>query len=181
MTTFTLEESPEIPDLPAFETGTILDAVVQSVKVKDAPWKNDDGSQGQQVEFVFDLPGYTFTGSDGKELTRRAFGRTSTTFTNSSKCKLRAWVQEIMGADELPPGYRLELENLIGNPCKVVLEKNEWEDKKSPMRQDGTYPIKQGNRVTDVLREGSKIVGADVDASKFAARTTVSDFGEEPF
>lgn len=179
MTMFTLEEATELPEIPAFDDGSVLDAEVVSCKLVEAPFKDDEGNPVKQVEFVFELPGHTVPGSDGGTFTRRVYGNTPTTFSTSSKCKLRAWVTEIMSVDELPTGYRLELENLIGNPCKVILKKNSWEDKKAPIRADGTYPIKEGNRVTDVIRASSSIgitATQQFDAPKFDATLE-----EEPF
>lgn len=174
---FTLEEAVELPPIAAFDDGTILDAVVSKVSVEDAPWKTDSGIPDKQVSFVFELPGYEVPGRDGGTFTRRVFGNTSTVFSTSSKCKLRAWVTEIMAVDELPAGYRLELENLVGNPCRVLVEKNTWEDKKAPIQPDGTRPWKEGNRVTDVLRAGGEAPATrQFDAPKRSDWDT-----EEPF
>jgi hypothetical protein len=176
---FTLKESEPLPEIEAFDDGAVVDAEVVSCKTKEAPFNDDDGNPVIQVEFIFELPGYTIPGQDGGTYTRKVYGNTSTTFTTSSKCKLRAWVTEIMGVDELPPGYRLELDNLVGNPCKVVLSKKTYQDKKSPMLADGTYPIKHSNRVTDVLRASSSV---GVTTQQFDAPKFDDTYGgEEPF
>jgi hypothetical protein len=175
---FTLEESVELPPIEPFEDGEILDAEVAKVSVKDAPWKTDDGVPDKQVEFIFELPGYTVPGKDGGTFTRRVYGNTSTVFSTSTKCKLRAWVTEIMAVDELPAGYRLELENLVGNPCRVMVDKKSWEDKNAPLLPDGTRPTKTGNRVTDVLRAGGVTAARQFDAPKAGSHLLEDD---EPF
>lgn len=177
---FTLEEAVELPPLEPFQDGEMLDAEVAKVTLKDAPWKIEGTDEfDKQVEFVFDLPGYTVPGKDGGTFTRRVFGQTSTVFSTSSKCKLRAWVTEIMAVDELPAGYRLELENLVGNPCRVIVDKKSWEDKKAPLLPDGTRPWRSGNRVTDVLRAGPVAAGSTQFDAPLAGAAFEDD--SEPF
>ncbi len=177
---FVLTETVDLPPVEAFPDGTILPAEVAKVEVKTAPFTDDDGNPVKQVEFVFELPGHTTTLEDGRVFTRKVYGKTSTTFSTSEKCRLRAWVQEIMSVDELPAGYRLELGDLVGNPCRVILKWKQYQDKKSPIQADGTYRMKQINEVQDVLRAApTGATQATPSTSAFPA--PAPSFDEEPF
>jgi len=177
MTEFVLAPSTDLPEIEPFPDGSELAAEVVKVEVKTAPFTDDEGNPVKQVEFVFELPGYTIPGKDGGTFTRRVYGKTSTTFSLSDRCRLKAWVQEIMSVDELPVGYSLELDDLVGNPCRVILKLKTYDDKKSPVLPDGTYRKRSINEVTDVLRAGP----VKKDFPEFRNDTVDTYGGEEPF
>lgn len=178
MTEFVLQEAPDLPDRQVFPDQTILDAEVAKVEVKTAPFTDDDGNPVKQVEFTFEIPGYNTVLDDGRSFAMRQYGRTSTTFSTSERCKLRAWVQEIMSVDELPAGFALDLDDLVGNPCRVILKWKEYDDKKAPRNADGSYKKRQINEVEDVLRAGGQ--STPLIASALGVNT--DPYGdEEPF
>lgn len=144
--TLTLTES-DSREYELIPHGTIIDAKVSKVEKVTTGMKNDDGSAVEQIAFTFRL----LDDSYGEE--RNSWGRTSTKFSTHEKCRLYAWVLELMGVDELPPGFKLRLGDLVGNECRVRIEVNEWDDKKAdPDPETGEYPKKQNNRVSDVIR-----------------------------
>lgn len=111
MPIFELEESQgpeETGDRPAFkvtifEEDTIVTGDLVDIKEKVAPFKDDDGSEIKRLEFTFRLPEYN---------NQRVWGETPLTFTTHPDCKLRGWVQEILGGNELPAGFRLNTDEL---------------------------------------------------------------------
>lgn len=162
--TFTLEESTGSGEYDLIPDGTVVPAkVVKVAKEKTNMTDEVTGEKVEQIVFSFAL----LTDDYGEN--RRVFGRTSTKFTTHPNCKLHAWVLELMAANELPAGFKLNLQDLVGNECRVAVEVNTWEDKKQdPDPETGKYPEKSNNKVTDVIR---------------AANTGVAtaSFLEEPF
>jgi len=100
---------PVIPD------GLMLIAEVVSVEEKPAPWKDDDGNEIRRVNFRFRII------QDGEWQGRSIWGDTPTTFSNNPECKLRAWSQEIFGVDQLPPGFDLDTDELVGLECQIAV------------------------------------------------------------
>lgn len=144
--TFTLEESTGeeyelIPD------GTIVEAKVAKVQVVTTKMIDEVTNEPvKQVEFTFLI-------LDEPYVDRKAWGRTSMKFTTHENCRLRAWVTEIMAVNSLPTGFRLDLDALVGNQCRIVLEVNTWEDKKAgPDPLTGEPRYKSNNRVREVVR-----------------------------
>lgn len=126
----TLEESSwtPIPD------DTVLQAEV--VSIKDATKNFGDGDVAR-VEFKFIVrdPGGDFDG-------RWLWGDTPKIFNTDPRCRLRMWVQEILGQD-LPPKFNLDTDELIGLQCRVAVGLRTYE-------KDGEKVSK--NFVTDVMR-----------------------------
>jgi hypothetical protein len=159
MATFELEETKEAP--PGERKGfdpiaddTIIEAVVNSVEVKPHKFfKDDEGNPEIKVNFEFGLRG-EFEGKN-----RKLWGDTPTTFTTHPDCKLRNWVQQILGGQELPPGFKLNTDDLVNQPVRVVVEYREWKDK-------DTNETKWRNGVKDLMY--SKTAGGPI-------------FEEEPF
>jgi len=137
MSEFVLEDAPEFALIP---DGTQLEAIVVDAQVRDSNLvdKNDPSKKVQQVAFKFRIEDEQHPEYNGRIL----FGDTWTTFNNSPNCKLRIWVGEIFGIDELPVGFRLNLEDLIDNA--VVVEVTSYEKK------DGT----RANKVVNLRRIG---------------------------
>lgn len=142
MATFELEES----DFAGYiDDGAIFPATVVTVKVVEKPYKDDDGNDVKKVEFKFVLHDENET-FEGQNL----WGETPTRFNSHPDCKLRNWSCAIMG-QELEIGYRLDTDLLQGRDCRVQVQLYEYEDKKGPKNPDGTYQMKQRNRVVEVF------------------------------
>lgn len=105
----------EYESLPA---DSVLEAEVVDVTVEDSFfWVDDnDHSKGkkQQVSFRFRV-------TDGEYAGRNFWGNTPTYFDSSPNCRLRVWVEELLGADELPVGFSFDTDMLVGAPCRIVL------------------------------------------------------------
>lgn len=133
MPTFELEDS----DFAGYiEDDTIKVASVAGVKIKEKPYKDDDGNPVKKVEFHFVIA--DGSDHDGQPI----WGETSTNFNNHPNCKLRNWACAILGTD-LPVGYRLDTDVLIGNEVRAVIGLRDYTDK------DGNP--KQHNFVKDVI------------------------------
>lgn len=156
---YTLKEAEKFSVIPE---GAILEAEVVKAQEQDSFFwvdKNDE-SKGKQrevsfrfaitddAEFVDDETGETVSFAG-----RQLFGRTPTTFSNHPDCKLRVWVQEILGVDELPVGFEFEPEDLEGLPVKVAV--GHYQKKNA----DGTTTPKE--TVSDVIRIGGFADAAD--------------------
>jgi hypothetical protein len=139
---FILEESKS-GEYELIPEDTILEAKITSAKVITTKMIDEGtGEPVKQVEFIFVVQ------DEGDYQGRKLYGKTSTKFTSHEKCRLHAWVLEIMAIDELPIGFKLSLPALVGNLCRIVVTVNEWEDKK-------TGEKKSNNPVKDVIRSRS--------------------------
>ena len=114
---YTLGESTfeEFETLPA---DTILETTVQAVEQRTSPfWVDEnDQSKGKREEVSF-----RFQVTSGEHQGRVFFGNTPTYFDASPNCRLRVWVEEILGVDELPVGFKFDTDDLIDLPVKIVL------------------------------------------------------------
>lgn len=198
--TFTLEKAPERGDGPEIlPEDSQVPAVVKWVEREKMPYQDrETGEDVYKVKWVFELKGpeYKYVGHDGDMVQRRVYGQTSTVFNDSPMCRLRAWVTEVLSADQLPPGFQLRLPDLVGNECVVVLEINEWYDKKAPQSTWTEDPVtgelkppkRRNNRVKDVLRTPTNAGSAgggsftlDDVATGNQPQADTSAFDEEPF
>ncbi len=122
--------------------GEILAAEVASVEVEDSPFKTDAGQPQKRVNFRFVVT------EDGDYQGRNVYGGTPTTFTTHPDCKLRVWVQEILGQDDLDTGFSFKPETLVGCPVRILVGVRERKG------QDGSPVLK--NFVSDVIRSTQK-------------------------
>ena len=133
MSEYELKES-EYEERVPLDHGSIVEAVILSAQEQDSFWDLDDNdpSKGKkpEVSFKFEIT------EEGTYNGRWVWGSTPTFFDDNPRCKLRIWVQEAFGLDELPIGFKFSLEQLEGQPVRIHVAK-------SP---------KGRNYVTDVLR-----------------------------
>lgn len=157
MPEFTLSESTfeEFETLPE---DTVLPAVVRKVEQRTSPFDVDpnDPSKGKREEVSFQ-----FQVTEGEHQGRVFFGNTPTYFDASPNCRLRVWVEEILGVDELPVGFKFDTDDLVDLPVNIAL---------------GVGKKKGKNYVADVMR----VRGGAVAAAPAAASAAPSDDGE-PF
>lgn len=85
-------------------------------------FKNDAGEPQEIVNFEFTI-------TDGEYKNRRVWGFTPTTFTSHENCKLRQWVQELLGVTELTPGFKFKLNDLLGCDARIVIGLQTWQAK----------------------------------------------------
>lgn len=129
--------SYELTEAPVFEAipqDTVVEAEIEQVEERVTPFDIDknDPSKGKQKQVSFR---FRVTGPSEYE-GRVLFGNTTTNFSNHPDCKLRVWVQEILGQDQLPVGFKLDLEQLEGAPIKVVV------GNKPKKNADGTESVR---------------------------------------
>lgn len=133
MSEYELVES-EYEEREPLEHGSIVEAVILSATEQDSFWDVDDKdpSKGKkrEVSFKFEIT------EEGTYNGRWVWGSTPTFFDDNPRCKLRIWVQEAFGLDEIPIGFKFALDQLEGQPVRIHVAK-------SP---------KGRNYVTDVLR-----------------------------
>lgn len=125
MTTLVVEKS-EYTLIPE----GVYDAIVKEVEVRETPFWEDKadyerfkageptlGKKQDEVNFRFILDD-----SAGEFAGKTVFGSTPTTFTTNPECKLRRWVQELLGSNsDFPEGYEIDLDGLTGLSCRVNL------------------------------------------------------------
>lgn len=139
MTEFVLEESTDYTLIPE---GEVLAAEVTDCEVRETPFDDEKnpGVKQKEVSFRFQVT------ESGEYYGRTVFGRTPTTFSTNESCKLRQWVQELLGMDKLPEKFRFNTDTLIGLPCRVSVSQRT----SKPSQQ---YPKgRTSNYVFDVLR-----------------------------
>jgi hypothetical protein len=142
MTEFVLEEGQEFALIPE---GEVLAAEVIACEVRETPFDDEKnpGQKQKEVSFRFQIT------EQGDYHARHVFGRTPTTFNTNDACKLRQWVQELLGMDKLPENFRFNTDTLIGLPCRVSVAQRT--SKPSTANPRG----KTSNYVFDVLRVNS--------------------------
>lgn len=154
MPTFELEET----NFAGFiDDDSIYEANVISVRVAEKPFKDDEGNVVKKVEFKFAL-----LDPDGPHDGDNLWGETPVRFNTHPDCKLRNWSQAIL-ATELPVGYVLDTDILVGNTCRVVVGWKEYPDKDNPGKN------KERNWVKDVMpsREGMTRMAQRPDEEPF--------------
>lgn len=145
MAKLVLEESEERPVIPE---GEVLAVTILKCDVGTSPFKNDDGTERQQVSFTFKVI------EEGEWQDLYLFGNTPTTFSTHPDCKLRGWVEEILGGGALPVDFELDTDDLVGQDCRVRVGVRERKG------SDGKSVV-QKNYVLDVLP------ASDADLSPF--------------
>lgn len=153
MPTFELEESTFAGYI---DDDSIYAANVVGVKLVEKPYTDDDGNKVKKIEFKFAL-----IDEDGPHDGDNLWGETPPRFNTHPECKLRNWASAILGSD-LPVGYRLDTDVLVGNVVRVVIGKKEYNDK------DGNP--KTRNLVKDVMPTADNM-----------ARMSSATPDEEPF
>lgn len=136
-----------------FEEDTIVTGDLVDIKEKIAPFTEDDGSEIRRFEFTFRLPEYN---------NQRVWGETPLTFSTHPDCKLRAWVQEILGGNELPAGFRVNTDDLKDiKGLRLRLGYRKYFSKKENKN-------KEINPVVDVLHARSSVASSSAfDPSPF--------------
>lgn len=93
----------------------IVTVEVVSVKIEDLPeWKREKSKDTHQVSFRFKV-------IDGQFKNRNLWGNVSPWFDSHPKCRLRLWVQEILGVDRLPDGYVFDTDDFTGLQARILV------------------------------------------------------------
>lgn len=117
MASFTLGESEQV-EFETIPADTVATAEVVNCEVKETPWLIDesDPDKGYKEQVLF-----RFKIVEGPYQGRQLFGNTPTTFTNHPDCKLRVWVQELLGMNTLPSEFTFDTDNLIGTKARIIV------------------------------------------------------------
>lgn len=113
---FELEES----DFAGYvEDGEIYNARLAQTNLKERTFR----SEPEPVKRV----GWKFIiESDDSHDGQAIWGETSTKFVAHPECKLKSWSEALLG-QELPAGYRLDLDTLLDRRCRVIVGKRDYE------------------------------------------------------
>lgn len=117
---FELEES----DFAGYiDDGEIYNAQLVMTNVQERTFQGEPNPV-QRLGFKFRIE--SDDAHDGQDL----WGETSTKFVNHPGCKLKSWAESLLG-QELPAGYRLDIDTLLDRRCRIIVEKREYADKKT--------------------------------------------------
>lgn len=117
----TFDDRPRREYTPA-PHNSVFEAEVVEVKEEESRFKNDDGSTKMELTFKFRVL------DDGEFNDRWFWGRTNTWLSNDPRNKLRQYVQSILDEDVLPSGFVLDTDDLVGQPCRIVVHAKEKAD-----------------------------------------------------
>lgn len=118
--TYELEES----DFAGYaEDGARFTAKVTSIKLQEKPYTDDDGNKVKKLVFKF-----TVVDPDEPFDEAVFYGETSTRYNTHPKCKLYVWSCAILGR-ELPPGYKLDTDDLLDEFCEIEVKYETYKDK----------------------------------------------------
>lgn len=122
-TTLEYEKVKVIPPMPV---GSTFDA--ECVEAKVIERNNRDKTETyNKVSFKF-----VVSDPDGDYDTQNVWGETSTNFNNHPDCRLSNWAKALLGVDEFPVGYTLDLDHLGGNRARIVTGQREYEKDNVP-------------------------------------------------
>lgn len=132
------------------DDGIVYVARVLGIKLKEKPYKDDDGNPVKKVEWKFKII------SDDDQNDREIWGETSTKFVDHPDCKLKNWSEAALGRI-LPVGYRIDTDDCLDRDVRIRVGLREY-------TKDGQD--KKHNFVADVLptRENVEKMKAQIDA-----------------
>lgn len=145
MPSYELEESNYAGPI---EKDEVFEAEVTRIKEVKEPYQDKQtGADVYKVEFQFVIQ------DEGPHDGSTLYGKTGTKFNTHPDCKLRNWSAAILNS-ELPTGYVLDTDTLIGQRCRVIIGAREYQDKKTG--EDKIY-----NFVDDVMPARDAIPAGD--------------------
>ena len=133
--TFEVEESV-VHDV--IEDGEKFPATVKGIKLKEKPYKDDDGNAVKKVEWKF-----VIADAEGIQDGREIWGETGTKFTDHPDCKIKNWCEAATG-ELVAVGERIDTDDSLDRDVVIVVGLREYPDKDNPEK------IKQHNFVRDV-------------------------------
>lgn len=139
-------ERPGNRDFKPIPATEVLNVEVVKVEKKEKPstWTLREGEDPEYVNWSFRV-------LDGPFERRRIWGTTPTWFSWSPKCRLRLWAQSILNMDAFPEDFELDLENLVGKRCRVLVENYTSSKGEVKDRVGDVFPAKTYSDVEEVF------------------------------
>jgi hypothetical protein len=135
--TFVLSEAIGYKALPE---DMILEAEIIECGIRDSFFNVDDNDPSlgkrKEVSFKFQIDDARYPEYSGRTI----YGSVNALFTQDSNCKLRQWVEEIIGVNDLQEGFQFSTNDLLGGRVKVVVA--------NYTKKDGTVK----DKVKDLIR-----------------------------
>lgn len=170
MTQKTLGEKKEYPVV----TPDIYEAEVLEVsEAQNTMYPTyENGDPRIEVTFKFRI-------EDGGEFDGAfVWGRTTPTFTTSPDCKLRKWIEAILGVTELPLGYVIEFDDLVSKSVRIFVQHTST----GKAKVADVLPLKGGATPAVPAAAATATQHPVTQASQAAPAAAYSDdFGDEPF
>lgn len=115
-----LEEASE-SDGSIFETDTIIDVEVKEIATRDVPGR-DGKPSWSKFEFKFLIKGVpTYVEAEyGALVGTPIWGSVSTRFSTHPDNKLRQWAEALLNMGELPAGFELDTDMLLGRRARAI-------------------------------------------------------------
>jgi hypothetical protein len=114
MAKITLENNQPRKDFPIPAENSLHETTVTGIRVKTWPDRGDGRGETQSLEFEFTIK------TPGEFEDKRIWGTVPLWFSMNPNCRLRNWVQSILGT-ELESGYELDTDDLIGRNARIVV------------------------------------------------------------
>lgn len=114
MAKITLQNSEPKKEFALMAEDSLHEVSVTGIKQKVLPAKGDRPEK-TMLDFEFTIK------TPGEWENKRIWGSVALWFSMSPNCRLRNWVQSILGA-ELEPGYELDTDDLIGRNARITVQ-----------------------------------------------------------
>ena len=146
-------DAPE-KEWPVIPEKALVDVEVVKIQLRDIPAEfraKYDIKDEQEVNFDFRV-------TDGEYKGQRIFGSAKPYLNDSDNCRLRFWLQEILGVDQLPGDFVFKLDekneasDLVGLRCRVLV-------RNKTRQSDG----KKSHAVAEVLRAPQRTTLSESD------------------
>lgn len=147
MTEFTLKAVDEdyVPREERFKRTVLPEGrkflvTVEEAEVEPSPFLNDkndpDSGKRDWVKFKFSvIDDNSMTDEEIEEYVGTpVWGNTSTAFYNHPDCKLRQWIMGILGVDDLPDDFKVDLEDLVGQVAGITVYHKEGKTRTGEQR-----------------------------------------------
>lgn len=116
--TFKMEEAADSPS-GYIEDGEIFTARLVGNNEKERKFPSEPAPV-KRVGWKFQIE------SDDDFHNRTVWGETGDKLVPHPECRLKMWSEALLG-HEIPPGYELDLDNLLERRCRIIVGKREYE------------------------------------------------------
>lgn len=124
MATLAVQDSEGQPKDMSNLKGRIVNARIDSISEQTSKFyrvDEDDPNSPMKPEMLFTFLATDPLDGDESFVGTKFFGNTGVVLSNHSNCKLYNWCCAALGVGDITPGYELDLDDLVGEPCKIQL------------------------------------------------------------